>query len=254
MKPLPHVDPHGWQNVEIEKPLDFWIRSLSFDKPSLLRDHMNSMGWPDRVLARHWEFGFSSQELMNIFVSLPGHCTRSRSSWRTWEQSLGTVKQHLHPSTGKRAHVYISDTLCKIVGLHAEEVLARIANRELSLVTTEFEYFCYVMFGTWLYATSPGRPLVLPMRVDKDSFIASKEPAGSPSALFEKHMCGGRDYDTLLNDFDADMFAGATILGMQKSKQGMQLLEALGRDLEQMFQPLVEHAEKILEEKARERA
>ena len=84
MKPLPHVDPHGWQNMEIEKPLDFWIRSLSFDKPSLLRDHMNSMGWPDRVLARHWEFGFSSQELMNIFVSLPGHCTRSRSSWRTW--------------------------------------------------------------------------------------------------------------------------------------------------------------------------
>ena len=78
------VDPPGWQNVEIEKPLDFWIRSLSFDKPSLLRDHMNSMGWPDRVLARHWEFGFSSQELMNIFVSLPGHCTRSRSSWRTW--------------------------------------------------------------------------------------------------------------------------------------------------------------------------
>ena len=44
-------------------------------------------------------------------------------------------------------------------------------------------------------------------QVDKDNFNSSKEPAGSPSALFEKHMCGGRDYDTLLNDFEADMFA-----------------------------------------------
>ncbi|EKX38563.1 hypothetical protein GUITHDRAFT_154686, partial [Guillardia theta CCMP2712] len=59
------------QELQVERPLDFWIRSLSFNTPSLLREHMNSMGWPDRVLARHWEFGFSSKELVNIFVSLP---------------------------------------------------------------------------------------------------------------------------------------------------------------------------------------
>ena len=193
------------QILQVERPLDFWIRSLSFDRPSLLREHMNSMGWPDRVLARHWEFGFSSKELMNIFVSLPPYLQQvtrralhaveiimadkmekkarapqakllmesetaseqdlelERSLYR--QQSFGVIKQHLHPSTGKRAHVYISDILCKIIGLHAEEALARIASRELSLITTEFNYLCYVMFGTWLYATSPGRPLKLYTRI-----------------------------------------------------------------------------------------
>ncbi|EKX34740.1 hypothetical protein GUITHDRAFT_155642, partial [Guillardia theta CCMP2712] len=68
---LPPDHPARWQQLQVERPIDFWIRSLSFDRPSLLREHMNSMGWPDRVLARHWEFGFSSKELMNIFVSLP---------------------------------------------------------------------------------------------------------------------------------------------------------------------------------------
>eukprot|EP00960_Hanusia_phi_P003741 110334-Hanusia_phi.AAC.1 len=81
------------------------------------------------------------------------------------QQSFGVIKQHLHPDTGKRAHVYISDSLCKIIGLHAEEGLARIASRELPLFTTEFHYFCYVMFGTWSYAANPGRPLMLCTRV-----------------------------------------------------------------------------------------
>uniref|UniRef100_A0A7S4KVV6 Zn(2)-C6 fungal-type domain-containing protein n=1 Tax=Guillardia theta TaxID=55529 RepID=A0A7S4KVV6_GUITH len=321
---LPPDHPARSQQLQVERPIDFWIRSLSFDRPSLLRERMNSMGWPDRVLARHWEFGFSSKELMNIFVSLPPYLQQvTRRALHAIEiimadkmekearapqvqllmeseavleqdleleralygqQSFGVITQHLHPSTGTRAHVYISDAACRILGLHAEEALARIANREMSLVTTEFNYFCYVMFGTWLYATSPGRPFslvgcirdlgssresgcvvtrfvqqqefdchgrvksmkayILPL--DKESFEASAEPPDSPFALFNKHMTGQRDYETLMNDFESDMFAGETILGMQKSKQGMERLEALGRDLERMYHPFVEHAERIM--------
>ncbi|EKX34742.1 hypothetical protein GUITHDRAFT_119052 [Guillardia theta CCMP2712] len=51
------------------------------------------------------------------------------------QQSFAVIKQHLHPSKGKRAHVYISDTACRILGLHAEEALARIASSPLNLYT-----------------------------------------------------------------------------------------------------------------------
>ena len=97
---------------------------------------------------------------------------------------------------------------------------------------------------------------------------ASAEPPESPFALFNKHMKGGKDYETWVNDFESDMYSvsrtgwrlavaadagrgqGETILGMQKSKQGMERLEALGRDLERMYHPFVEHAERILQEKS----
>eukprot|EP00960_Hanusia_phi_P021489 634850-Hanusia_phi.AAC.2 len=161
------------------------------------------MGWPDRVLARHWEFGFSAKELMNIFVSLPPHLQQvTRRALHAIEiivsskmkkqamhgqllmssdtqaeealelernfysqQSFGVIQQHFHAETGKRAHVYISDQACRLLGLHAEEALARIASRELSLITTEFNYFCYVMFGTWSHATCPGRPFTVCTRL-----------------------------------------------------------------------------------------
>eukprot|EP00960_Hanusia_phi_P057978 763731-Hanusia_phi.AAC.7 len=191
--------------LQVERPLDFWIRSLSFENPSQLREHMNSMGWPDRVLARHWEFGFRSKELMNIFVSLPPYLQRvTRQALHAVEmimadrmekaarntvsqtvmgneigfqpemeldrafysqQTFGLIKQHLHPSSGKRVHVFASDTTCKLLGVHAEELLARIANRELSLLCTEFDYLRYVMFGTWFFATRPGRPFEILLRV-----------------------------------------------------------------------------------------
>eukprot|EP00960_Hanusia_phi_P058026 763746-Hanusia_phi.AAC.3 len=284
---LPTQRPTRAKPQEVERPLDYWIRSLSFDKPSQLREHMNSMGWPDRVLARHWEFGFSAKDLMNIFVSLPPYLQKvtrralhaveiivadrmekqaqalqgkllmgsetvteealelERSFYQ--QQSFGMIKQHLHPDTGKRAHVYISDTMCRIVGLHAEEALARIANRELPLPITEFCFLCYVMFGTLSFITRPGLPLSLFSRIrdlgerggpdgvmlridqqqeygsdgrliamktyfvplDQESFDASlaEVPADSLSAKFCRHLCAGRDYKTLKSDLEADMFA-----------------------------------------------
>ena len=192
--------------LRVERPLDFWIRSVSFDKPSALREQMNSMGWPDRVLARHWEFGFSAKELMSTFLCLPPYLQQvTRRALHAVEiimadkiekqmrrvedhllmgggetevkpdleldrafydqQTFGMVKQHLHPSTGQRAHVFASDSTSRLIGLHEEELLARIANRELSLLSTEFTYFCYVMFGTWSFAVTPGQPMALLMRL-----------------------------------------------------------------------------------------
>ena len=189
------------QELHVERPLDFWIRSLSFDQPSLLREHMNTMGWPDRVLARHWEVGYSSKDVMNIFVSLPPRLqqvtrraldameiimadTMERQagalpaqllmeSEKISEQDLeleramcgnenfGIVNHYMLPSTGQRVYLYLSDATCRILGLHAEEALARLANRELPLVMTEFNFFCYIVFSTWFFATYPGRPLSL---------------------------------------------------------------------------------------------
>ena len=40
-----------------------------------------------------------------------------------------------------------------------------------------------------------------------------------------------------------------TIMGMQKSREGMQRLYALAEDLERMYQPFLELAEKILQER-----
>eukprot|EP00960_Hanusia_phi_P060469 764513-Hanusia_phi.AAC.1 len=161
------------------------------------------------------------------------------------QQSFGVVKQHLHPDTGKRAHVYISDMACRMLGLHAEEALARIASRELPLITTEFNYLCYVMFGTWSFATRPGRPFIVYTRIrdlseqgessclvakivqqpefdchgrirymktfmlplDKDGFDTSEEPANSPYSMIETHMKAGKDFETWRSDFEADLFA-----------------------------------------------
>jgi len=198
------------------------------------------------------------------------------------QQSFGLIKQHLYPSTGKRAHVFVSDTICKLFGLHVEELLARLANRELSLALTEFDYLCYVMFGAWFFATRPGRPFEILLRLrtfhsagDADctmtrivmqqefdcygrlkAFKAIFVPIDktdvesyvpdSGCSLVHKHLTGGRDYETLMSTFESDMFAGETILGMQKSKDGMQRLSALAEDLEMLFQPFVQHAEKIL--------
>ncbi|EKX52479.1 hypothetical protein GUITHDRAFT_101650 [Guillardia theta CCMP2712] len=202
-------------------------------------------------------------------------------------ENFGMVNHYLRPSTGQRAHLYVSDATCRILGLHAEEALARLASRELSLVTTEFNSFCYVMFGTWFFATRPGRPLSLVgcirdlgskgekggvmaryvqqpefdchgrlrsmktfmFPLDKKSYESLLENPHDPFSTFNHHISGGRDYDTWMNDFESDVFAGETILGMQKSKQGMERLEELGRELERMYQPFVEHAEKILLEK-----
>eukprot|EP00960_Hanusia_phi_P047709 758537-Hanusia_phi.AAC.4 len=370
--------------LHVERPLDFWIRSLSFEKPSLLREQMNSMGWPDRVLARHWEFGFKSQELMNIFVSLPPHLQHvTRRALHAVEiliadkmakqvrefdgqllmggetimkpeleleldrafynqQSFGLCRQHLHPSTGKRAHVFASDTSCKLLGLHAEEMLARVANRELSLLSTEFTYLCYIMFGTWSFATRPGQPFELLLRLRNfhdeagagctvtrimqqqefdchglvrtmktfmvpvcsgrkgsraeagqvradDTFVVQVEqkefetclsPLHSTHAMFSKHLSAKRDYEAWTSAFVSDLYAvrgegrgrgrrvweveregegiggrgegkggrGKLLQAHMKSKEGMERLHALADDLELMYQPLLERAEKILQE------
>ncbi|EKX44181.1 hypothetical protein GUITHDRAFT_109966 [Guillardia theta CCMP2712] len=324
----------------VERPLDFWIRSMSFDKPSALREQMNSMGWPDRVLARHWEFGFSSQELMNTFLCLPPYLQQvtrralhaveiivadKMERSRGWQdqllmeggetetkpdlevdrafydqQSFGVVKQHLHPSTGQRAHVFVSDATSRLVGLHAEELLARIANRELSLLSTEFTYFCYVMFGTWSFAVRPGQPMALLMRlrnfrdetgtecvvarliqqqefdsygrprairtflvpgssegtdltspascgalqVDREEYKSAQVPSDRSTSSIQRFLNAGRDYETWTNDFVSDLYA--------KSKEGMERLYALGRELERMYQPFLELAEKILQERVGE--
>eukprot|EP00960_Hanusia_phi_P073378 767996-Hanusia_phi.AAC.9 len=199
------------EEVEIERPLNFWARSLSFESPSQGRARMNSMGWPDRVLARHFEFGHSSVDMMNIFVCLPpylqdvtrralqsleiiiehrmakkqmqafGHLLTDGSMVPAQElelestfyeqQAFGVMSQHVYPLTGKRAHAYVSGTACNMLGLHAEEVLARIANRELPLLSTQFNYLLYVMFGTWSFAMHPGRPLdvMTPLRVSGEN-------------------------------------------------------------------------------------
>eukprot|EP00960_Hanusia_phi_P068947 766973-Hanusia_phi.AAC.3 len=363
------------QNVE--RPLDFYIRSVSFDKPSQLREHMISMGWPDRVLSRHWEFGFSSKEMMNIFVSLPPHLQQvTRRALQAIEiivadkmqkqaqalqekpllmesetvteaaleleqtiyrqQSFGVIKQHAHPDTGKRAHVYVSDAMCKFLGLHPEEALARIVNREMPLIATEFAFLCYMLFGAWSFASRPGHPYSLVgclrymgehgepggglmVRLDqKQEFdfrgrvravksywtpvregsqecssmwgdgqggsgkweIGLKKPyrrkridikrrAGRHShrnvqQAFERrkrlrhvekqlrggHVCG--EGEKLASCWRLTVRSqGETILGMQKSKQGMQRLEALARDVDRIYQPFYEQAERLLQEKMR---
>ncbi|EKX31882.1 hypothetical protein GUITHDRAFT_121929 [Guillardia theta CCMP2712] len=314
--------------LRVERPLDFWIRSVSFDKPSALREQMNSMGWPDRVLARHWEFGFSAKELMKIFVCLPPYLQQvtrralhaveiimadkiEKQSRRVEDhllmgggetevkpdlevdrafydqQTFGLIKQHLHPSTGQRAHVFVSDKTCKLVGLHVEEMLARLANRELSLMSTEFSYFCYVMFGTWSFAVRPGQPMTLLLRlrnfsnemgagcaftrviqqqefdsygrvkamktflvpVERGEYESAVMPWEGSSTRIQMHLNAGRDYEAWKSDFVSDLYADETIIGMQKSREGMQRLYALAEDLERMYQPFLELAEKILHER-----
>jgi len=312
------------QELGVERPLDFWIRSLSFNKPSLELEQLNSMGWPDRVLARHWEFGFKGQEMLNIFICLPPYlqqvtrralhavqiimadklarAARDFGSEKLLgnetaveldleldrafhkQQSFGLIKQHLHPSTARRAHVFTSDTMCKLLGMHPEELLARLANRELSLAITEFDYLCYIMFSAWSFATRPGSSFEFSARlrafdgargtdctmtkcvlqqefdcygrlkaikgifVPMDKADVELDVLDSGRMLVQKHLAAGRDYDTLMNMFESDLFAGETILGMQKSEDGIQRLRAVAEDLEMLFQPLVQHAEKILQE------
>ena len=48
---------------------------------------------------------------------------------------------------------------------------------------------------------------------------------------------------------DATRGQGETILGTQKSKQGMERMEALERELARMYHPFVERADRILKEK-----
>ncbi|EKX31395.1 hypothetical protein GUITHDRAFT_122402 [Guillardia theta CCMP2712] len=315
------------QELQVERPLDFWARSLSFDQPSLLREHMNSMGWPDRVLARHLEIGYCSKDVMNIFVSLPPRLQEvTRRALDAMEiimadkmmkqagalpaqllmgsekiseedlelervlygnENFGMVNHYMLPSTGQRMYLYVSDATCRILGLHAEEALARLASRELPLVMTEFNFFCYIVFSTWFFATYPGRPLSLVVCIrdigskrekggvitrlvqqpefdcygrmrsmktmmfplDKESNESLVENHHDPLSTFNHLISGGRDFDTWINDFESDMSAGETILGMQKSKQGMERLEALERELVRMYQPFVEHADRILKEK-----
>ncbi|EKX32148.1 hypothetical protein GUITHDRAFT_121681 [Guillardia theta CCMP2712] len=125
------------------------------------------MGWPDRVLARHWEFGFSIMADKMEKLRLGTRPILPRQP----ELRLG----HLHPSTGKRAHVFVSSEP------HAEEALARIANRELSLISTEFAFFCYVMFSTWSFAVRPGQPMVLLLPQCACDAIKMRPKENSPS-------------------------------------------------------------------------
>eukprot|EP00960_Hanusia_phi_P073377 767996-Hanusia_phi.AAC.8 len=61
------------------------------------------------------------------------------------------------------------------------------------------------------------------------------------------------DYDRCINDFESDMYAGETILGMQKSKQGEERLRVLARELEILFRPFVTMAEQIIQQQETER-
>eukprot|EP00960_Hanusia_phi_P070463 767317-Hanusia_phi.AAC.2 len=179
----------------VERPLPFNMRSLRFDMPSQLRESMTSMGWPNMVMARICEFGYDSRVIINIFVNLPPYLKSitlralhaievlyvekqknlpandvlSDSESMTipgseverifFEQdtSIGFVKHHLCPKTGKRSHVYVSRGWSTSIGIHVEEILSRIANRELPLLSTEFAYFSYVMYSMWSFATDPSK-------------------------------------------------------------------------------------------------
>mmetsp|Transcript_46029 Transcript_46029/g.144374 ORF Transcript_46029/g.144374 Transcript_46029/m.144374 type:complete len:472 (-) Transcript_46029:25-1440(-) len=313
--------------LQVERPLNYRARSMSFQEPSLLRERMNSMGWPDRVLARHWEFGHSSRDMMNIFVCLPPYMqdvtrralqaleiiiedamakrqaqllaetttvsAREVELERTFyeQQEYGVMSQHVYSGTGKRAHAYVSGAACHMMGLHVEEVLARIANRELPLLSTELNYLVYVMYGTWSFAMYPGRPLdlITPIRVrgehgescvmvrmvqqqqfdshgslksiksflhpvSKEDFESRLLNAADPFVRLLKiiNLDRERSYDRWMSDFDADMYAGETILGMQKSKEGQERLLALSRELETLYGPFVARAEQILQQRLRE--
>eukprot|EP00960_Hanusia_phi_P058459 763894-Hanusia_phi.AAC.1 len=220
------------QELGVERPLDFWIRSLSFNKPSLELEQLNSMGWPDRVLARHWEFGFKGQEMLNIFICLPPYlqqvtrralhavqiimadklarAARDFGSEKLLgnetaveldleldrafhkQQSFGLIKQHLHPSTARRAHVFTSDTMCKLLGMHPEELLARLANRELSLAITEFDYLCYIMFSAWSFATRPGSSFEFSARLRAFDGARGTDCTMTKCVLQQEFDCYGR--------------------------------------------------------------
>jgi len=305
----------------VERPLPFNMRSLRFDMPSQLRESMTSMGWPNMVMARICEFGYDSRVIINIFVNLPPYLKSitlralhaievlyvekqknlpandvlSDSESMTipgseverifFEQdtSIGFVKHHLCPKTGKRSHVYVSRGWSTSIGIHVEEILSRIANRELPLLSTEFAYFSYVMYSMWSFATDPsksfsmyarsrklstdsegeccivqlvqradldwtGRPKSMKSYVvmlDKQQFEDAMK-SGNESSKFSRLSLGGRSYEELMQSFETDMFADETILGMQKTVEGEARLRAYAKELEAMFMPIIKIAESIL--------
>ena len=194
----------SWMD-QVERPIPFNTRSLRFDRPSQLREAMTSMGWPNMVMARICEFGYDSRAIINIFVNLPPYLksitlralhaieilyvekqkslppidvlsNQEEASpggmevervFFEHETSVGFVKHHLDPKTGKRANIYVSQGWSSSIGIHLEEILSRIANRELPLLSTEFAYFSYVMYSIWSFATNPTKTFCMYARSRK---------------------------------------------------------------------------------------
>ncbi|EKX53805.1 hypothetical protein GUITHDRAFT_132854 [Guillardia theta CCMP2712] len=90
--------------------------------------------------------------------------------------------------------------------------------------------------------------------VSKEDFESRLLNAADPFVRLLKiiNLDRERSYDRWMSDFDADMYAGETILGMQKSKEGQERLLALSRELETLYGPFVARAEQILQQRLRE--
>ncbi|EKX33574.1 hypothetical protein GUITHDRAFT_147800 [Guillardia theta CCMP2712] len=85
--------------------------------------------------------------------------------------------------------------------------------------------------------------------VDRGEYESAVMPSEGSSARIQMHLNAGRDYEAWKSDFVSDLYADETIMGMQKSREGIQRLHALAEDLERMYQPFLERAEKILHER-----
>jgi len=305
----------------VERPLPFVGRALSFDKPSGIRGRMNAMGWPEFVLARHWEFGFREEDLMRVFTSLPPFLEQvAREAMEALEclyharqvqqqavlcgmeeedgdlgameaecdlmnytDRTGWLLQGFSPSCLRRRVVFTNSGMGSVTGLHVEEFLARVANRELPILATELNFFCYVMYSSLMHATSSTRQLTAFSRIPDLSEEGGGRArlvkmvqercldwrgrlAGMRTYLcpvtkeeFDWHyqnepnrfrplawtMGDHRSYEELMSDFPSDFTQEEVIANMAASKEGQQKLFQLALELKRLYAPLVQQAQRI---------
>uniref|UniRef100_A0A7S4JTH2 Zn(2)-C6 fungal-type domain-containing protein n=1 Tax=Guillardia theta TaxID=55529 RepID=A0A7S4JTH2_GUITH len=305
----------------VERPLPFVDRTLSFDKPSGIRGRMNAMGWPEFVLARHWEFGFSEEHLMRVFTSLPPYLEQvAKRAMEALEclyharqvqqqamlcgmeeeeaadlgpmhvecemmnqtERMGWLLQGFTPSCMRRKVVLTNSGMGRVTGMHVEEFLARVANRELPVFATELNFFCYVMYSSLMHATSSTRQLTVFSRipdlsegggratmvkmvqercldwrgrltgmrsyfcpVTKEEFdcLYQNEPRRFRPLAWV--LGDDRSYDQLMSDFPSDYAKDEVIANMAATEQGQRKLYRLAEELERLYAPLVAQAQKI---------
>ncbi|EKX36068.1 hypothetical protein GUITHDRAFT_146011 [Guillardia theta CCMP2712] len=81
---------------------------------------------------------------------------------------------------------------------------------------------------------------------DREEYETRVKDPNDTFVRLMKVLNQNRSYDMWLKDFEVDMYAGETILGLQKSRQGEERLQRLAKELEILYRPFVVKAEQIL--------
>eukprot|EP00960_Hanusia_phi_P037881 753165-Hanusia_phi.AAC.2 len=80
-----------------------------------------------------------------------------------WElnEEVSFMKLRWRNEQRERASVHINNSVCRVFGIHKEELLARLARHEIPLLTSEFEWLCRILdLAFFSLSSHAGRPMV----------------------------------------------------------------------------------------------